>query len=221
MALKQYDELLSSCDAYLAKEKPTVEVLEIRGLARVARQNFSGAIADYTRAIELQPDLEPEIQTRLLNRRGWACHFADASRLALEDFEASLKRVADQGDAHAGRGLARVRLGDWKPAVADAEAAVRLVTATGGRGTSDPWIQARLNAARIYAQATEFAAAEVGREGERAVGLYRAYRSRALDLLRQVLESVPDSERAELLSDPALRPLRLGRGSGATQQISH
>jgi tetratricopeptide (TPR) repeat protein len=221
MALKRFDEVLGSCDAYLSREEPTVEVLEIRGLARVARQDLSGAISDYTRAIELRPDLEPSVKARLLNRRGWAHHFADASRLALDDFESSLTLIADQAEAHAGRGLARVRLGDWKPAVADAEAAVRLAgTMPTGEGGADARLQVRFNAARIYAQATEFAAAEVGRRGERAVELYRAHRGRALDLLRQALEDAPAPERARLLSDPALRPLRLGRAAGVPQQVS-
>jgi hypothetical protein len=66
---------------------------------------------------------------------------------------------------------------------------------------------------RIYAQATELAATEVSRRGERAVELYRAYRRRALDLLRQALEDAPVQERDQLRSDPALRPLRLGRGT--------
>jgi tetratricopeptide (TPR) repeat protein len=213
-ALKRFDEVLGSCDTYLAREAPSVEVLEIRGLARVARRDFSGAISDYTRAIELRPDLEPAVKTRLLDRRGWAHHFAEATRLALDDFEASLALDADQAEAHAGRGFARVRLGDWKAAVADAEAAVRLLgTMPTGEGVAEARLQTRFNAARIYAQATELAAAGVGRQGERAVWLYRAYRGRALDLLRQALEDAPAPERAQLLSDPALGPLRLGRGT--------
>src|SRR5262249_48348697 len=157
-------------------------------------------IADYTRAIEQEANLEPEIKTRLLNRRGWAYHFADAPRLALDDFEASLRLFANQSDGHAGRGLARVRLCDWKAAVADAEAAVRLVSnQPSGEGIADAERQARFNAARIYAQATEFAAAEVSRQGERALRLYRDYRSRALDLLRQYLEDVPAADRDKLL----------------------
>jgi tetratricopeptide (TPR) repeat protein len=207
--------VLGSCDAYLAREEPTVEVLEIRGLARVAREDLPGAIADYTRAIELRPDTEPAIRARLLNHRGWAYHLADAPRLALGDFEASLKQIEDQAEAHAGRGLARVRLGDWEPAVADADAAVRLASARptdeSGPGARR---QARLNAARIYAQAAEYAAARVGRPGERAVRLYRGYRARALELLRQVLEETPAPDRAAVLADPALRPLRPGRGAG-------
>jgi tetratricopeptide (TPR) repeat protein len=214
MALKRYDEVVGSCDIYLARETPTVDILEIRGLARLARRELSGAIADFTRAIELRPAPGPTVKARLLNGRGWAYHFADATRLALEDFEASLRLVADQAEARAGRGFARVRLGDWKAAVADAEAAVRLVgTMSIGESGPDARLQTRFNIARIYAQATEFAAAEVGRQGERAFGLYRIYRGRALDQLRQAMDDVPAPERARLLSDPALRPLRLGRGT--------
>ena len=222
MALKRFDDVLGSCDAYLAKEKPSVEILEIRGLARVARRNHSGAIADYTRALGLRADLDPPTRARLLNRRGWAYHFADAPRLALDDFEASLKLMKDQSDALGGRGLARIRLGDWAPAVADADAAVHLVkTQSPGEGDRDARVQAYLNAARIYAQAVEFAALEVSRQGERAVSLYRTYRAHALDLLQQALSEVPAAERAQLLADPALKPLRLDRGMGGTHKITN
>ena len=91
MALKRYDEVLSSCDAFLAGEKPTVEVLEIRGLARIARQNYSGGDRRlHPGHRSCRPALDAETRTRLLNHRGWAYHFADAPRLALDDFEASL-----------------------------------------------------------------------------------------------------------------------------------
>ena len=72
-------------------------------------------------------------------------------------------------------------------------------------------VQALFNAARIYAQAVEFAAQDVSRQGERAVTLYRRYRTRALDLLDEALQRIPDrGRREEILNDPALRPLRLG-----------
>ena len=189
MALKRYDEVLSSCNAFLAGKQPTVEILEIRGLARLARQNYSGAIDDYTQALGLRSAQDPETRTRLLNQRGWAYHFADAPRLARDDFEASLKLDKNQSDALAGRGLARVRLGEWRPAVADAEASLRLA-ASASPTASDPEStrQAHFNAARIYAQAVEFAAGEVSHQGERAVALYRTYRTRALELLDQALD---------------------------------
>jgi tetratricopeptide (TPR) repeat protein len=221
MALKRFEDVLGSCDAYLAKEKPTVAILEIRGLARVAHQNHSGAISDYTQALGLRAEIDPEARVRLLNRRGWAYHFANAPGLALEDFDASLKLKTDQSDALSGRGLARIRVGDWASALADAEAAVRLVkTERLGEADRDARVQAYLNAARIYAQAVEFAALEVSRRGERAVSLYRSYRAHALDLLQQALAEVPADQRAQLLADPALKPLRLGR-VGETHQVNH
>ena len=222
MALKRYEEVVGSCDAYLAQEEATVEVLENRGLARLAQEDFPGAIADFTRAIELRPGPTPEAEARLLNRRGWAWHLADAPRLSLADFEASLQRAPDQSDALGGRGLARVRLGQWQPAVADAEAAVLLATRSPTPDPeSDPRAQADFNAARIYAQAVEYAAREVSREGERAVDLYRRYRGRSLELLNRALERIPDAaRRREILDDPALRPLRLSPGRSSLPRLS-
>ena len=96
MALKRYDEVLGSCDAYLASEQPTVEILEIRGLARLARQDYSGAIADYTRALESAARPGPR-------RPGPGCSTSAAGPTTSpmppgwpsSDFEASLK--LDQG----------------------------------------------------------------------------------------------------------------------------
>ena len=211
--------MIGSCDAYLAREQPTIEVLEIRGLARVDRQHYSGAIADYTRAIELRPDLDPETKARLLDHRGWAYQLRRRTA-------AGSRRLC--GIARADRRPARRPGRPWPgpdppgrlaPAVADAEASVRLAKASSrDRVEPEALRQAYLNAARIYSQAVEFAANDVSREGERAVSRYRSYRTRALDLLQQVLRQVPESERARLLSDPALRPL--GR-VGATHQIMH
>lgn len=216
LALNRHGEVLSSCQTYLAREKPTVEILEMSGLARLAAEDQSGAIDDFTRAIGLRPEPAMVVKTRLLNRRGWAHHFTDAPRLALADFEASLQLVKDQSDALGGLGLARIRLGQWRPAVADAEASVRLARVsppTDGDTDTDLLAQADFNAARIYAQAVEYAAREVSREGERAVSLYHRYRARSLELLDQALRQIPDpARRRKFLDDPALKPLRLTRG---------
>ena len=95
----------------------------------------------------------------------------------------------------------------------DAEAAVRLASAVAPRTEDERQAkaQALFNAARIYALAVEFAAQDVSRQGERAVALYRNYRSRALDLLDEALKHVPDQDdRDAILNDPALRSLRRG-----------
>ena len=211
MSLKRYDEVLRSCDSYLAAKEATVEVLEMRGLARLAQEDFPGAISDFTRALELRPGPAREVEARLLNRRGWTWHLVDAPRLALADFESSLRLSQEQSDAHGGRGLARIRLGQWRPAIADADAAVRLaLNAPTPDDSADARAQADFNAARIYAQAIDCAAREVGREGERAVSLCRRYRARSLELLDRALRQIPDpARRREFLDDPALRPLRL------------
>ena len=223
LALNRYGEVLSSCQIYLARETPTVEILEMSGLARLATKDHSGAIDDFTRALGLRPEPTVAARVRLLNRRGWAHHFTDAPRLAHGDFEASLHLVTDQSDALGGRGLARIRLGHWRSAVADAEAAVKLARvslAANADIETEVLAQADFNAARIYAQAVEYAAREVSREGERAVSLYRRYRARSLELLDRALRQIPDTvHRREFLNDPALKPLRLNRRVGETRKI--
>jgi tetratricopeptide (TPR) repeat protein/tRNA A-37 threonylcarbamoyl transferase component Bud32 len=217
MELKRYDAVLASADAYLARGKPIAEILEIRGLAHQARRNYAAAIADFSRALDLTPAAEQAQRSRLLNRRGWAYQYADAPRLALADFEESLRLEPEQSAAYGGRGLARIRLGEWRPAISDAEAGIRQARgASAGSGSDDAetaQVQALFNGARIYAQAVEFAAREVSREGERAVTLYRRYRTRASDLLDGALQREPDqARRAEILNDPALQPLRRRTG---------
>jgi tetratricopeptide (TPR) repeat protein len=217
MELKRYDEVLASADAYLATGRPIVEIVEIRGLARVARQDHAGAIADYTRALDLVPATDRDRRSRLLNERGWAYQYADAPRLALADFEESLRLEPRQGEAHGGRGLARIRLGRWREAVADAEAAIRQSKGAGSTSDEacDSEVQALFNAARIHALAVEFAAQEVRQRGERAVTLYRRYRNRASECLDAALARTPDpARRAEILADPALRPLGHGSSRG-------
>jgi tetratricopeptide (TPR) repeat protein len=225
MELKRYDAVLASADAYLARGKPIAEILEIRGLALQAQKNYTAAIADFNRALDLTPGVEPAQRSRLLNRRGWGYQYADAPRLALADFEESLRLEPNQSGAYGGRGLARIRLGEWRPAVSDAEAGVRQArgasTGSAGADAGAAQVQALFNGARIYAQAVEFAARDVSRQGERAVTLYRRYHTRALDLLDEALQREPDpAHRAEILNDPALRPLRLYHAPKGPPQTS-
>jgi tetratricopeptide (TPR) repeat protein/tRNA A-37 threonylcarbamoyl transferase component Bud32 len=215
MKLRRYQDVLSAADGYLAGGKPIAEIFEIRGVARQARGDQAAAIVDFHRALELTPESERARRSRLLNRRGWAYQFADAPRLAVADFAESLQLNPDQADAYGGRGLARIRLGDWRAAVADAETGIRQAEGAGAGSTEeevrDLQVQTLFNAARIYAQAVEYAVRDVRSGGERAVTLYRTYRSRAQDLLAEMLKLVPDPERREeILADPALRTLRLG-----------
>ena len=127
---------------------------ELRGLAQAARNDYPGAIRDYSRALEIRPD-----DGRLLVHRGWAYLLFDSPKLALVDFEAAIKLDPADADAYNGRGTAHARLGDHRAAVADAREALRL-------GKADPRVT--YNAARIYALAASVAAADVGENGRPA-----------------------------------------------------
>jgi tetratricopeptide (TPR) repeat protein len=223
MELKRYDEVLTSANAFIARGQRSAEIFEIRGLAREGRRQFTAAVADFNEALELTPESAKGPRARLLNLRGMAYYFADAPKLALLDFEESLRLDAKQSEALGGRGLARIRTGDWRPAVTDAEAAARLASAMVPRTEEERKAKAQslFNAARVYALAVEFAAQEVSRQGERAIALYRNYRGRAMNLLDEALKYAPDQDnRDAILNDPALRSILRGSSRGPAMRFS-
>jgi eukaryotic-like serine/threonine-protein kinase len=199
LELQRYDDVLAASDAFLTRGKPSADLLEIRGQARLARKDFGGAISDYTVAMSLTPD-----SAALHNRRGWAYLFSDAFKLALADFDSAVRLEPGLGHAYSGRGLALVSLGRWRDAVADVETAVRL-------STSDLRQQAYYNAARVHALSLKFAADDVSRHGEAGLALHRRLRERASALLVQSVHQLPTEKRASFLrdvvaTDPVLRP---------------
>jgi tetratricopeptide (TPR) repeat protein/tRNA A-37 threonylcarbamoyl transferase component Bud32 len=196
--LKRHADLLESCDALLTqgKSKASPELHELRALVRARLGNYAGAIEDDTKALELRPD-----QTSLLTRRGRLYLITQAPILALHDFDRALELDPANSDAILGRGEARIRLGDYGLAVADAETAL-------GRGAPDERLT--YNAARIYAQAAQAAAAEVRKKGRDAVVLFNKYQDRALDLVAETMRRVAPERRAEfwrnqIQGDPAFQ----------------
>src|SRR5207248_1275124 len=98
--------------------------------------------------------------------------------------------------------LARVMLGRYRAAVADAEAALR-------RQPGSP--EMMHNIACIFAQAV--ARAEADREEKDRQPLAEVYRRRALEAVRQTLRMLHPEERLafwrdKVLPDPALAPIR-------------
>ena len=211
LMLKRYDDVIASCDAVL-KARPTPEVFELRGLAKVRRKDFSGAIDDYTQSLARRPD-----QPGLWNRRGWAHLITNAVQLALEDFEQAIRLDGSNGDAYSGRGAARVLLGRHRAAVADAEESLR---------HGEPSSRLYYFAGRIYARATSAAAGEVRREGRSAVDLTASYQDRAVALIHEAVRRHPAGRRAafvrdQVFTDPALRPiLRRLRFEGLTDHTA-
>jgi serine/threonine-protein kinase len=197
LALGRYEPAESSFDQYLQKGgEEKSDIFRGRGLARMKLGKYPEAVDDYTRALELAPD--PDIY----QHRGWAHFFSDAWKLALRDFGKSIELDPEAGDAYTGRGLARVMLGDYRGAVADAEEALR-------RKPGTP--EMMHNIACTFAQAA--ARAEADRQEEDRQSLAESYRRRALEAVHQTLAMLRPEERFsfwqdKILPDAALAPVR-------------
>ena len=201
-----YQQVTRALDRYLALGRPEADAYRVRGLVRAKLGDYAGALADDTRALGLEPD------PPTLAARGWTYLLAfEAATLALPDFEAAIRLDPRNGDAHNGRGLARVRLGqDPRDAVSDAETALRL-------GPQEP--RAPYNAARIYAQAvSRFDAKAI--PPDLPLAWRGRYQDRAVQLLRQAIDLTPVAQRGTfwqttIAPDAALDPIR--RSSGFAQ----
>jgi serine/threonine protein kinase/Tfp pilus assembly protein PilF len=199
--LKRYDDVIRSCDALLAKDKTSAALYELRGLARTGLKDFPGAIEDDTQAIALEP-----ARALLFVRRGDLHLVSDAPKLALHDFDEAARLDPGDADALSGRGAARVRLGQHREAVADAEKALAIGKLTAHR---------LFGAARIYARAAAVAGGEVRKKGQDAVSLVDRYQDRGATLLRDAIKRLPAAERAAFWRDvvqadpdPAMGSLR-------------
>src|SRR5262249_50079648 len=197
LALGRYKQAEKSFDQYLRKGgEKTSAIFRGRGLARMKLSKYPEAVEDYTRALELAPDGD------IYQHRGWAHFFSDAWKLALRDFSKAIELDPEAGDAYTGRGLTRVMLGDYREAVADAEAALL-------RKPETP--EMMHNIACIFAQGV--ARAEVDRQEEDRQSLAESYRSRALVAVRKALAMLRPEKRLsfwqdKILPDAALKSIR-------------
>jgi tetratricopeptide (TPR) repeat protein/predicted Ser/Thr protein kinase len=197
-----YKEAVRSFERYLEKGRRLPQVYQACARTKAKLENYAEAIVDYTRAIDLEPNAS------VYAARGWLYLICDAPKLALSDFEKALQLNPESGDAYNGRGFARVKLGQFRLAVNDAQEALR-------RGPAVPGQVSRLfyNAARIYAQASVKLDQEAARRNLRAPGTHFVYQDRALELLLKALESLPASQRRSfwqkvIQPDTDLNPLR-------------
>ncbi|HKB38955.1 MAG TPA: hypothetical protein VKD72_21105, partial [Gemmataceae bacterium] len=175
---------------------PSVDVYRGRGLARLRLGLFADAIDDFGRALEPRPDAELRLQ------RGWAYFFLDAWSLAERDFAEAIRLGSAQPDAWAGRGLARVMIGAYRDAVADAEETLRRQPSTA---------ETYHNVACVFALAAGRAEADSALK-ERAA-LSARFRVRAVGAVAQALGLVPAGQRAafwrnKICPDRALDAIR-------------
>jgi tetratricopeptide (TPR) repeat protein len=203
--LRRYPEALQAYDDYLRRErKPAAEVFEARALVRTKLQDYAGAVADYSRALDIAPR---PAALRLRIHRGWTYLVNGVPKLARQDFDEAIRLDGRNGDAHVGRGYALVQLGRTQgiaQGIADVERGLRLTSG-----------DSRLlwNAAQAYAQAAGKLAAEPGPRSRPDLDRQLAYQDQAVELLRKALLLVPAGKRASFWKDyiqdnPALGPIR-------------
>jgi serine/threonine-protein kinase len=197
LSLGRYEQAERSFDEYLRNGGEEMsDIFRGRGLARMKRGKYPEAVDDYTRALERAPDAD------VYQHRGWAYFFSDAWKLALRDFAKAIELDPGAGDAYTGRGLARVMMGDYRRAVADAEEALR-------RKPGTP--EMMHNIACTFAQAVARAEADLPAEDRKS--LADNYRRRALEAVHQTLAMLRPEEgfsfwQEKILPDTALTPVR-------------
>ena len=176
MALERRDEAVAELNRYL--DSPTIEsqALRMRGFERALRGDAAGAVADFSRSLEMTPN-----DAAVRARRGWA-QLTSAAKIALDDFEQALQVEPDNADLYNGRGYARVQLGQYREAVQDADKAVQLGAAS---GQLREWLGLLHNAACIYAQAAQRASLDAAaQDHQKLVEDYRATRRGLADSSR-------------------------------------
>jgi tetratricopeptide (TPR) repeat protein len=191
--LKQYTDLIRSCDIVLSWAKPSSEFYELRGIAKNAINDFSGAIGDFTRALEVSR--EPDI-ARLLRRRGWVYVTSEAFRPAIRDFDSAIRLAPKNADGFIGRGVARARLGLYVDAASDAEFAVKL---------SEPDGTLTLRTAHIYCEAAAAVRAEPLSRGPKAERLLWRYEDLAVKSVKLAIERTPIAQRASFYHDRVMK----------------
>jgi tetratricopeptide (TPR) repeat protein len=174
----------------------TADLFRARGSVRMKLGKYPDAAEDYSHALALAADAD------IYQHRGWALFFADAWRLALRDFARAIELDPTAADAYVGRGLARVMLGDYTEAVADAESAL-------SRAPRTP--EMMHNVACIFAQSAVRAAADPLAQNQETRAA--EYRDRAVDIVRRTMALAQPEERQafwhdKVLGDAALVPLR-------------
>jgi serine/threonine protein kinase/Flp pilus assembly protein TadD len=197
MALERYQEAERFFGKCVEQGELAVEVFSGRGSAREKLGDLPGAVEDYTQSLQRKRD------TEILQHRGWAYVLLDAWKLAERDFDEAIRLDPRPGDAYVGRGLARVMLGDYLRAVADAEVVRR-------QKPPDTPVMMH-NLACLFAQAVAKAKADTQQEQRAATGTH--YRRQAIEALRQALLMLPRDKRLafweeQMCPDRALDPIR-------------
>ena len=92
-----------------------------RGIAKGQLQNYRGALKDFNKAIELNPDF-----AQAYNTRGWAKRGLHNYKGALEDFDKAIRLKPNHARAYNNRGATKLDLKDYNGAMEDFNKAIEL-----------------------------------------------------------------------------------------------
>lgn len=204
LSLNRFAEAIAGFTEFLEKEGPVGDVYRARGLAFAKLGKYREAINDYTMSLQYEPS------PNMLNRRGKA-YLLQATQLAKEDFEESLRLNPIDPDSRWGLAHAMVLLGDHAGGVAEIEKAA----ATNKRAVAQYGPQAWplfFNPATTYAQASAKASIDPKLSSEQRTEVAAKYVARAVELLTEAQRTAGSKFRddlaKELRTDTTLDPIR-------------
>ena len=99
----------------------SAETYFVRGNAKAALGQYSAAISDYDKLIQLKPDY-----TDVYYNRGLAKYYLGQYLAAISDYDAAIKLEPDDAHVYSNRGAAKADLGQYSAAVSDYDKAIQL-----------------------------------------------------------------------------------------------
>ncbi len=204
LSLNRFAEAIAGFTEFLEKEGPVGDVYRARGSALAKTEKYREAINDYTMSLQYEPS------PNMLKQRGKA-YLLQATQLAKEDFEESLRLNPIDPDSRWGLAHAMVMLGDYAGAVVEIEKTGIATKGAVGHFGPREW-PLLFNPATTYALAFSKALVDPKLSVERREELAKQYVSKAVELLdlarRTAGEQFGPAFKKQLRSDTDLNPIR-------------
>lgn len=204
LSLGQFTEAVEGFTKFLELEGPVGDVYRARGSAFAKLDKYREAINDYTMSLQYEP------APNMLKQRGKA-YLLQATQLAKEDFEESLRLNPVDPDARWGLAHAMVLLGDHAGGVAEIEKAAPTAKQAVARFGPQAWSYF-FNPATTFAQAAAKASVDPKLSTERREELATKYVTRSIELLTEAHRAASPTFRDDfvkmLRDDETLHPLR-------------
>lgn len=204
LGLERFEEAVAGFTKFLELEGPVGDVYRARGSAYAKLEKYREAINDYTMSLQYEP------APNMLKQRGKA-YLLQATQLAKEDFEESLRLNPVDPDARWGLAHAMVMLGDHAGGVAEIEEAATTAKRAVVQFGPQAW-PLLFNPATTYAQASAKVNVDPKLSAEQREELATKYTTRAIELLAEAHRTAGATFREdfvnELRTDTVLNPIR-------------